>query len=163
MRKSDYLTHFWGRNDKQKLNNTIYMGFIACANSVDPDQLAHVCYLIRIYTFCFLVRNDFINHKKNSVDLHEMVHVCLLIWIDTVFPSNKSCIYVLKGYSSIFDNDTPGIYIQLGILSFQRGCCSRVICSGEKNDLDLLQYCTGISIDEGSCILVQTNFIFPLL
>jgi hypothetical protein len=33
----------------------ISTGFIASANSVDPDQPEHLCYLIRIYTVRFLI------------------------------------------------------------------------------------------------------------
>jgi hypothetical protein len=53
--------------------SSIYMHFYACATSVDPDQPAHLCHLIRIYTGRILVRNNRMNQKANSVDPVQMV------------------------------------------------------------------------------------------
>jgi hypothetical protein len=47
---------------------SIYAHFNACANSVDPDQLAHLCHLILICNGHILVRNNLMNLKVNSVD-----------------------------------------------------------------------------------------------
>jgi hypothetical protein len=58
---------------------SMYTGFITCVNSIDPDQLAHPCYLIRIYTVCFLVRNSIMNQNANSVDPDQMARVFRLL------------------------------------------------------------------------------------
>lgn len=39
-----------------------------CETSVDPDQLAHQCHLIRIWTGRNLIKNNLMNKKTNSLD-----------------------------------------------------------------------------------------------
>jgi hypothetical protein len=63
----------------------IYTPFIACASSVDPDQPAHSCRLIRICAVPFLVRNNL----TNSADPDQMIQGCPLIWIYIVRPCRK--------------------------------------------------------------------------
>jgi hypothetical protein len=46
--------------------------FIACVNSIDPDQPAHLYYLIWIYTDHILVINNQINLKANNIDPYQM-------------------------------------------------------------------------------------------
>jgi hypothetical protein len=60
--------------------------FIACANSVDPNDTTHSCCLIKIYTVCFMVRNKLMNKKTNSVDPDQTAVMSLLIWIYIVCP-----------------------------------------------------------------------------
>jgi hypothetical protein len=45
-----------------------FVPFITFVNSLDPDQPAQPSRLIRIYSVCFLIRNNIINKKANSVD-----------------------------------------------------------------------------------------------
>jgi hypothetical protein len=59
----------------------IYTHFYASVTSVDPDQLAHLCCLIWIYTGCIFVRNNLMNQKTNSLDPDQMARMCRLIWI----------------------------------------------------------------------------------
>jgi hypothetical protein len=54
--------------------------FIACVTSVDPDQLAHPCFLIGICTVRFLVRNNLINKKVNSMDTGQTACIKAYIW-----------------------------------------------------------------------------------
>jgi hypothetical protein len=63
--------------------------FYHMQNMVDPDQLAHPCHLIRIYTVHFLVRNKSTILIVNIVDPDQTAH---LIWIYTVNPNNKCLI-----------------------------------------------------------------------
>jgi hypothetical protein len=46
----------------------IYKPFYACATSVDQDQQAHPCGLIRVCTGRILVSNNLTNQKANSLD-----------------------------------------------------------------------------------------------
>jgi hypothetical protein len=61
---------------------SIYTGFIACATSVAPDQLAHPCFLIWIYTVGFWVENNQMNLTMNNVDPDQMAQ--------TYFDPNKT-------------------------------------------------------------------------
>ena len=49
--------------------------------SVNPDQPAHPCHLIWIFTGYIFVRNNLMNKKANSLDPEQMAEICLLMWI----------------------------------------------------------------------------------
>jgi hypothetical protein len=76
---------------------SIYMPFVTWVTTIDPDQLVHLCCLIWIFTFPFLVRNSLMNLKANSVDSDQTAQIWRLIWIFTVCLSNKSHNYGEKG------------------------------------------------------------------
>ena len=57
------LPIFWTYNIYTITFSSLYTHFYACVTSVDPDQLAHSCHLIRICTGLILVRNNLINQK----------------------------------------------------------------------------------------------------
>jgi hypothetical protein len=61
--------------------SSIYTHFYACATSVDPDQLAHLCRLIWICTGRILVKDNLMNQKANSLDPDQMAWMCRLIGI----------------------------------------------------------------------------------
>jgi hypothetical protein len=64
--------------------------FYACASSVDPDQLAHLCHLIWICTGHILIRNNLIIYTvRHRVDPDQIAQMSRLIWIYTVRPRNK--------------------------------------------------------------------------
>jgi hypothetical protein len=75
---------------------SIYTHFITCATSVDPDQPACPCCLIRNCTVRFLVRNNVINKKANIADPNQTSQMCQLIWIYTVCPHHKGVLYIWK-------------------------------------------------------------------
>jgi hypothetical protein len=58
--------------------------------SVDPDQLAQMCRLIRICTVHIQVKNNLTNQNlANSADPDQTAHMCRLIRIGTVRPCHK--------------------------------------------------------------------------
>jgi hypothetical protein len=71
----------------------MYGGFIGCAASVDPDQPAHPCHLIRITSVYSMVRNNQMNLTENNIDPDETAQ----IRIYSVYPCDKSCIYGVNG------------------------------------------------------------------
>jgi hypothetical protein len=52
---------------------------VSWANRLDPDQLAHSCHLILIYTVRFLVRNNRMNLKANIVGSDQTAWMSWLI------------------------------------------------------------------------------------
>jgi hypothetical protein len=69
--------NFWVGNCSELLQwsltlSLIYTHVYACASSVDPDQLAHLCCLIWICTSGSLVTNNLMNQKANSLDPDQM-------------------------------------------------------------------------------------------
>jgi hypothetical protein len=60
--------------------------FMAWANSVDPDQMAHPCNLIRICTFHFFIYlgNFWLTSKQCRSWSNGITWICKLIWIYTV-------------------------------------------------------------------------------
>jgi hypothetical protein len=73
---------------------------MASVNSVDPDQLAHMCHMIKIYTVRFLIYLVISDQIANSADLDQMEQMFRLIWIYTVCSCEKRRIDVYggKGY-----------------------------------------------------------------
>jgi hypothetical protein len=55
-------------SQQQQQDNPLLHIYTCIATSVDPDQPAYPCCLIRICTVRFLVRNNLINQKVNSAD-----------------------------------------------------------------------------------------------
>jgi hypothetical protein len=76
--------------------SSIYTHFYVCATSVDSDQPAHSCHLIRICTGHILVRNNLVNHRTNSLDPDQMAWMFWLIWIK-LFANAIKVIYEGKG------------------------------------------------------------------
>jgi hypothetical protein len=95
-----------------KTPSSLYTHFYACATSVDPDQPAHSCHLVRICTGRILARNNQTNQSANSVDPVQTVRICRLIWIYTVRPHNKGIYMYMKEMHKIDicldkNNDSP--------------------------------------------------------
>jgi hypothetical protein len=68
-------------------------GYKQSTNSVDPNQLAHMCHLIRIYTVCFLIHEVISDHKVNDVDPDHTAQMC-----HTVGICDKTHMYIYGVY-----------------------------------------------------------------